>query len=326
MISLAVKLYSAAVEDKKATGFKQLSPPRRVTGKRAVELHKSLGLPLLNESGKEYKSPPKDLDKAYVNVPGHKPLVRKILCPETGDEVAFQDIVSGYGNDKTGYIGFSKDEIKALGEEANAVVEMKKGSGACVSFDSVPIGAIRSTYYLGPDKSDRAYLCFARGLLETGLAWVGEWSKGGRKRPVVIVATGDENYPDMVMHVLYYSGEIRAFDNPCAHLDLSDDEVETTTQYLQAKSDGSEFDVKEFYDKYADRIATAAKEKEENGQISVTVAKATDSGGKDLMALLKADLAKDAKNDSPAKSKSKGEAAKKAAKKPAKSKKAVRKR
>jgi non-homologous end joining protein Ku len=95
---------------------------------------------------------------------------------------------------------------------------------------------------------------------------------------------------------------------------------------LQAKSDGSEFDVKEFYDKYADRIATAAKEKEESGQISVTVAKATDSGGKDLMALLKADLAKDAKNDSPAKSKSKGEAAKKAAKKPAKTKKAARKR
>jgi DNA end-binding protein Ku len=182
------------------------------------------------------------------------------------------------------YVEITKEELDALETEANRNVEIQE----FVPATAVDPVYFSKTYYLGPDKGgDKPYRLLAQAMYQDGQAAVAQFVQLGKEELVMVRAVSDEH---LMLHVLYYADEVRAFEDVPAGKGAAGRELQLAAQlihHLQRKT----WDPSRYHDTYRERVLALIKKKQ-NGEKSITP-KVAKRDGKvlDLMAALKQSLA-----------------------------------
>ena len=222
-------------------------------------------------------------------------LKQQYICPKDEVVVARDDTVKGYEFAKNQYAVFSPEEIKALDQKATDTIDIA---------EFVPLAAVdriylERAYYVGPDKGGhRAYRLLADALKETGRAALGQYASRGRQY-LVLVRPRDGV---LVMEQLHYADELRAASEvPLGEAELKPAELALAKQLIeQAATD--EFRPEKYHDTVRERVLEAIQRKIDGHEITEEPAEAPAAKVIDLMAALKASLArgKEAQAEAPA--------------------------
>lgn len=208
----------------------------------------------------------------------------QMVCQTENKPVPRTELVKGYELTKGKYVEITNKELDALEAEANRNVEIQ---------EFVPVAEVdpvyfSKTYYLRPDKGgDKPYRLLAEAMHQEGQAAIAQFVQRGKEELVMVRPVSDDK---LMLHVLYYSDEVRAFDEVPAGKDAAEREVELATQlirHLQTKR----WDPSRYHDTYRERVLALIKKKEAGEKI--VTPKAGRPGRKvlDLMAALKQSLA-----------------------------------
>jgi DNA end-binding protein Ku len=207
----------------------------------------------------------------------------QMVCQAEDKPVSRDELVKGFEVSKGTYVEITKEELDALEAEANRNVEIQ---------EFVPVTAVdpvyfSKTYYLRPDKGgDKPYRLLAQAMYQEGQAAVAQFVQRGKEDLVMVRAATDEH---LMLHVLYYADEVRAYEDVPARKGSTGRELELATQlihHLQRQT----WDPSRYHDTYRERVLALVKKKQ-NGEKTVTP-KVTKRDGKvvDLMAALKQSL------------------------------------
>jgi DNA end-binding protein Ku len=208
----------------------------------------------------------------------------QMVCQAEDKRVSRDELVKGFEVSKGKYVEITKEELDALETEANRNVEIQ---------EFVPVTAVdpvyfSKTYYLGPDKGgDKPYRLLAQAMYQEGQAAVAQFVQRSKEELVMVRAASDEH---LMLHVLYYADEVRAFEDVPAGKGAAGRELQLAAQlihHLQRKT----WDPSRYHDTYRERVLALIKKKQ-NGEKSITP-KVAKRDGKvlDLMAALKQSLA-----------------------------------
>jgi DNA end-binding protein Ku len=217
----------------------------------------------------------------------HARVKQQLVCSKDGATVERDHIVKGYEFEKGQYVVFTPEELKALEEQSNQIMEIT---------EFVPLAKIDPVYfdkgyYLSPGKGgDKAYRLLAKAMTETGRCGLAKYAARGKQYLVVVrPVTGHEG--GLMMQQLNYADEIRSF----ADVEVPDAEVKDAELKLaimltdQIASD--EFHPENYKDEVKERVEALIKGKIDGQEISEAKPEAPKTQVIDLMEALKASLA-----------------------------------
>jgi DNA end-binding protein Ku len=212
-------------------------------------------------------------------------LKQQYVCSKDGEKVERDDTVKGYEVTKGQYVVFTKDELKALEE---------KGTGAIDIHEFLPAEQVDRIYqdrcyFLGPDKGgERAYRLLGEALKQTGRIALGQYAARGKQYLILVRPLAD----GLVMEQLRYADEVRSISEvPIPKVELKKPELTLAVQFIeQAASDS--FRPEAYVDTVRKKILEQIQRKVEGQEISEEPTEAPKTQIIDLMAALKASLAK----------------------------------
>jgi DNA end-binding protein Ku len=217
----------------------------------------------------------------------HARVKQQLVCSKDGATVERDHIVKGYEFEKGQYVVFTPEELKALEEQSNQIMEIT---------EFVPLAKIDPVYfdkgyYLSPGKGgDKAYRLLAKAMTETGRCGLAKYAARGKQYLVVVrPVTGHEG--GLMMQQLNYADEIRSF----ADVEVPDAEVKDAELKLaimltdQIASD--EFHPENYKDEVKERVEGLIQKKISGQEISESKPEAPKTQVIDLMEALKASLA-----------------------------------
>ena len=217
-------------------------------------------------------------------------LKQQYICARDGAVVEKDDMMKGYEFSKDQYVLFTTEELKALDQKADNTIEI-------VEF--VPADQVDKTYmeklvYLGPDKGgDRAYKLLSAAMRTTGLSALGRYAARG-KQYLVLLSPMREG---IVMEQLRYAHEVRSFDEvPLGDAEIKDQELKLAVQLIdQIRAD--KFEPEKYKDDVRERQLELIQKKIEGEDITQLPAEQPQTQIIDLMAALKASLARSGPED-----------------------------
>jgi DNA end-binding protein Ku len=212
-------------------------------------------------------------------------LKQQYICARDGVVVERDDMVKGYEFAKDQYVLFTPEELKAIEEQSKNEVEIA---------EFVPAAAVDKVYldkvwYLGPDKGgDRAYRLLSEAMKTTGLSALGRYAARGKQYLVLISPLRD----GLVMEQLRYAHEIRSFDEvPTGTGEVKDAELKMAVQLIEQVASDT-FDAAKYTDDVRARIQALVQKKIEGEDITAAPTEEPKTQIIDLMAALKASLAR----------------------------------
>lgn len=201
--------------------------------------------------------------------------------------VARTDIVKGYEFEKDHFVLFSPEELKALEESSNPIIDI-------VAF--IPEKAVNPIYYdkaylLAPDKrGEKPYALLVEAMRKSGRCALAKWAWKS-KQYVVQVRPTEEG---LVLQQLFYADEVRSLkDFNIEKITVSPAELQLALQLINQISE-EDYDPKKYEDEEKKRILAAIEEKINGKQIIAVAHNEEPASGQviDLMEALKASLGK----------------------------------
>jgi DNA end-binding protein Ku len=185
------------------------------------------------------------------------PVGYKRYNKNTGDEVAFEDIVKGYEVEKGSYVILEKDDFKKANVEATQTVDIV----GFVGNHDIPPYYLESPYYLAPDKhGDKGY-ALLREVLDKQHKWAVATVVIRTRQHMAVVYSRDNV---LVLNTLRYQNELRPAKDLEVPKDLKDAKV-TPVEIKMAErliDDMSiKWDPKDFHDSYRDDLLKLIEEK-----------------------------------------------------------------
>lgn len=209
---------------------------------------------------------------------------QQYFCPIDNCVVERSDMVKGFEFAKEQFVQFNEDELKKLESPKTDSLELVE----FVPESTVDFVHIEKSYYLGPDKGgDRAYQLLSKSMQRTKRVAVGRYWTRGKEQLVLIRPYRSRG---LILHYVYYSNEVRAFDeielgSETAFKPVEEQLADKLIEQL-AKAD---FDAKAFKDDYQERVK-AAVEAKVSGQEIVVAQEAPKAQIIDLFEALKRSL------------------------------------
>jgi DNA end-binding protein Ku len=210
-------------------------------------------------------------------------LKQQYICPKDQEVVTRDQMVRGYEFSKDQYVIFTEEELKALGEESNKLIEITEFVPAAqvdpIYFDGA--------YYLGPDKGgERAYHLLKDAMMKTGRSALAKWAARG-KQYLVLVRSVEGG---LIMQQLLHADEIRSLSEiPVGDAEVKDSELKLAIQLVdQIASD--QFRPELYEDEVKKRIQEAIQRKVAGQEVTVAPEQPR-AQIIDLMEALKASLA-----------------------------------
>lgn len=212
---------------------------------------------------------------------------QKIFCPVEGAIIERSDLVRGYEVAKDRYVTFTDEELKNL--------EARGGDHAIEITEFVPLTQIdpvyfESSYYLGCESaSAKAYRLLAEAMAATGRVALGRFTMRGKEH-VVLIRPYEKG---LMMHTIYYADEVR----PVEEIDRGTQEAVKEgelglAQRLIDELTAKKLDLSKYHDTFRERVVEAAQQKIAGQQVSEAPEAPRRGQVIDLMAALKASLAK----------------------------------
>ncbi len=220
-----------------------------------------------------------------------KPVGFKRYNKETGEDVAWDDIVKGYEYEKGRYVVLTEEDFKRANVEATQTVEILN----FVDGAQIPPLYYETPYYLAPDKrGHKGYALLRETLRQTGK--VGIANVVIRTRQYVAALLPMDNV--IVMNTLRYANEIRSadeFEVPSADLKavgVSPREIEMATKLVEGMTEP--WQPERYRDTYHEDLLALIEKRIEAGQTELITEPAKEEEERpakgeviDLMALLK---------------------------------------
>lgn len=210
---------------------------------------------------------------------------QQYVCPKDDVVVPRGDIVKGYEFSKGQYVLFTPEEIKAVDQPKTDSIEITE----FVPAETVDRLYFEKAYYVGPDKGGaRAYRLLSAALAEAGRVAIAKYATRG-KQYLVMVRPFEGR---LIMEQLRYHDEVRSFDE----VDVEEGEVADAELKLalQVVDQGASevFDPEAYHDEVRVRMMELIQQKIDGEEITVAHTEEPQTKIIDLMAALKASLAK----------------------------------
>jgi len=212
-------------------------------------------------------------------------LKQQYVCSKDGDKVEKDEMVKGYEFSKGQYVIFTPEELKALEEKASGAIDIQEFLPA----EQVDRLFQDRCYFLGPDKGgERAYALLSEALRQTGRIALGQYAARGKQYLILVRPLSG----GLVMEQLRYADEVRSIDEvPIPKTELKKPELQLAVQLIEQAA-SNEFRPQAYADNVRKRILEQIQRKVEGQEITEEPTEAPKTQIIDLMAALKASLAK----------------------------------
>ncbi len=190
-------------------------------------------------------------------------LRRRLVDPDTNEEVDAADQVKGYQVAKNEYILVEEDEIDAVAIESTHTIDIE----AFVPRSEIDEVFLDTPYYLGPDgkMGEEAFAVIREAMREKDVVGIGRVVLYRRERPIMLQPRGK----GLVATTLRYAYEVR--DDADYFEDIDDIEVpeemlDLATHIIDRKM--SRFDPKRFEDRYQEALLEVIKAKQQHRPVT----------------------------------------------------------
>lgn len=208
------------------------------------------------------------------------------FCPICNEVVEREGLVRGYEFAKDQYVRFEEAELEALEGEASQAIEISE----FVPLATVDPLYFEKAYYLGADKAgEKPYRLLADAMHKAGKVALAKFVMRGKENLVLVRPA----MSGLMLHTMYYAGEVRSFDEVPKGESAKVSEAETNLAIrLIDELSGGEFRPEQFRDEYRQRVLDLVEQKAEGKEITVSAPQAPRAQVIDLMAALKESLAR----------------------------------
>lgn len=213
---------------------------------------------------------------------------RKRVDEETGDEVAFDDIVKGYEVGEGRYLVLDPDELDALAPEASRTIDIR----AFVSQDEIDPLYYDRPYYLAPatDAAAKPYRLLLDAMRATDRVAVATFVMRTKEHLVALRARDGV----LVANTMKHADEVRpAVDldglEHVAEVEVRDRELAMAEQLIESLAEP--FDIDAYEDEHHARVLAYLEDKAAGNEVTIPTAAEESGEVIDLMAALERSLA-----------------------------------
>jgi DNA end-binding protein Ku len=210
----------------------------------------------------------------------------KRVSGETGEEVAYEDIVKGYELSPDRYVVIDPDELESLAPEATRLVDIED----FVDLDQIDPIYFDHTYYLVPDKGgSKAYRLLIDAMRETNKVAIGKVVLRTKQYLAAIRPISDDA---LALNTMLFADEVvptEELDELPEGVEASERELKMARQLIDSLT--TDFDPDKYRDEYRERVLELIEKKAEGQEIVVQPMAEEPAKVVDLMAALEASLA-----------------------------------
>ena len=231
-----------------------------------------------------------DLDLTMLDRRDFAPIGYKRVNKETGEEVAWENIVKGYEYEADQYVVMTDEDLKRANVEATQTIDIL----AFVDARQVPLTYYEQPYYLVPDKGgDKVYALLRETLRRADKIGVAQIVIRTKQHLAALFAMDDM----IVLNTLRYHEEIRSIDEydlpseNTKRAGLSEKELQMALALVEGMAE--DWQPAQYHDTYREDVLAMVKKKIKANQTK-TITVPEEEGKKprtaeviDLMALLK---------------------------------------
>ena len=212
-------------------------------------------------------------------------IAQKRVDPQTGDEVAYDDIVKGYELSRDRYVIIQPEELEALDPEKTRSIDIED----FVSLDEIDPVFYDHPYYLVPDKgAAKPYALLLEAMRQSGKVAIARVVLRSKEQLVAIRPAGEV----LMMETMIFADEVVPTDSlddlPEAG-SASERELAMAQQLIESLS--SEFEPDRYRDEYREKVLDLIERKAAGEEIAVQPEAPQPKAVPDLMAALEASLA-----------------------------------
>ena len=214
---------------------------------------------------------------------------QKRVDPETGEDVAYENIVKGYELTRDRYVIINPDELEALDPEKSRTIDIED----FVDLADIDPVFYDHPYYLVPDKgAAKAYGLLLSAMEEAGKVAIARVVLRSKEQLVAIRPHRDGNL--LMMETMIFADEVvppEDLDGLPEKDDLkaSDRELKMAQQLIESLA--SEFEPARYHDEYREKVLELIEAKAQGEEIAVQPEAPKAERVPDLMAALEASLA-----------------------------------
>jgi DNA end-binding protein Ku len=215
-------------------------------------------------------------------------LRRRLVDPDTNEEVDASDQVKGYQIAKNQYVTVEEDEIEAVAIESTHTIDIE----TFVPRDEIDSVYLDTPYFLAPDgkMGTEAFAVIREAMLAQNVVGIGRVVLYRRERPIMLEPRGK----GLVATTLHYAYEVR--DDADYFEDIDDVEVpeemlDLATHIIGRKM--AHFDPKRFEDRYQNALIEVIKAKQEHRPAKQAAAAPRPTNVVSLMDALRKSIAQD---------------------------------
>src|ERR1700729_23808 len=212
---------------------------------------------------------------------------QKRVDPQTGDEVAFEDIVKGYELSPDRYVLIEPEELDALDPKATKTIDIEE----FVDITEIDPIYYDHSYYLAPTTGGaKAYRLLLEAMRESGKVGIGRVVLRSKQQLCALRPTGDV----MTLTTMPFGDEVLAPEridelDAVGEADASQREMVMAQQLIESLAGA--FDPTKYHDEDRERVLDLIERKAAGEQIAVQPQAEEAAPAPDLMAALEASLA-----------------------------------
>ncbi|NNM74653.1 Ku protein [Enterovirga aerilata] len=193
-------------------------------------------------------------------------LRRKLVDPETDEEVASDEQVRGYQVAKNEYVILEEEEIDSVAIESTHTIDIE----TFVPRDEIDETFLDTPYYLTPDGklAEEAFAVIREAMRQKNVVGLGRVVLYRRERPIMLEPRGK----GLVATTLRYAYEVREDEDYFENIgepEVSEEMLDLATHIIGRKM--SHFDPKRFEDRYQNALLDLIKAKQTHQPIKVNV-------------------------------------------------------
>lgn len=213
-------------------------------------------------------------------------IIQRRVCPEDGQEVAYEDLVKGYEVSPGRYVVIEPEELEALDPVASHTIDVED----FVALEEIDPLYFDTSYYLVPDLAGaRAYRLLLEAMSAAGRVGIGKVVMRTKQYLCAVRPLHDA----LVLTTMNFADEVASQDSldglPGTDVVASERELRMADQLIEALT--TVFDPARYHDSHRERVLELIEAKVGGEQLTPEPA-GPSAPVVDLMAALEASLAK----------------------------------